>query len=78
MFTPGPAADDPQETAAVVLARPDAGEREQVLQRAAQVREVLTGFRSGSEELAAEGEPRAAYSQVVLLRPLEELVNPPI
>ncbi|CAL9278360.1 hypothetical protein SROCM77S_05978 [Streptomyces rochei] len=41
----------------MVLARPDAGEREQVLQRAAQVREVLTGFRSGSEELAAEGSP---------------------
>ena len=59
---PGPAADDPQETAAVVLARLDAGEREQVLQRAAHVREVLTGFRSGSEELAGEGEPRAAYT----------------
>ncbi|MEU6182954.1 helix-turn-helix domain-containing protein [Streptomyces coeruleorubidus] len=59
---PGPASDDPQETAAVALARLDAGERERVLERAAHVREVLTGFRSGSEELPMEGEPRAAYT----------------
>ncbi|MDX2757255.1 Mu transposase C-terminal domain-containing protein [Streptomyces europaeiscabiei] len=59
---PGPASDDPQETAAVVLARLNAGERELVLERAAHVREVLTGFRSGSKELAAVGEPRAAYT----------------
>ncbi|MFC9287910.1 hypothetical protein [Streptomyces sp. NPDC057052] len=38
----------------------DAGERKQVLERAAHVREVPTGFRSGSEGLPASGEPRAA------------------
>ncbi|WP_267246427.1 helix-turn-helix domain-containing protein [Streptomyces sp. PR69] len=59
---PGPASDDPRETAAVVLGRLDAGERTQVLERAAHVREVLTGFRSGSEELSAVGEPRPAYA----------------
>ncbi|GHH06495.1 hypothetical protein [Streptomyces rubradiris] len=47
----------PQETAAVVLARLDAGERELVLERAAHVREVLTGFHSGSEELPVVGSP---------------------
>lgn len=52
---PGPASDDPQSTAAVVLGQLDAGERERVLERAAHVREVLTGFRSGSDELPAEG-----------------------
>ncbi|GFH39228.1 helix-turn-helix domain-containing protein [Streptomyces pacificus] len=59
---PGPASDDPQEMAAVVLDRLESGERERVLERAAHVREVLTGFRSGSEELPREGEPRAAYA----------------
>ncbi|MFE3559456.1 hypothetical protein ACFXKW_32065 [Streptomyces sp. NPDC059193] len=59
---PGPASDDPQDVAAVVLDQLDASERSRVLERAAHMREVLTGFRSGSEELAAEGEPRAAYA----------------
>ena len=30
--------------------------------RAAHVREVLSGYRSGSEELAAPGEPRPEYA----------------
>ncbi|WNI24933.1 helix-turn-helix domain-containing protein [Streptomyces sp. ITFR-16] len=59
---PGPASDDPQETAAVVLGQLNDAEREQVLERAAHVREVLTGFRSGSDELPAAGEPHAAYA----------------
>ncbi|MEV7787615.1 hypothetical protein AB0O72_19825 [Streptomyces sp. NPDC088106] len=46
----------------MVLGQMDGGERERVLERAAHVREVLTGFRSGSEELPAVGEPRAAYA----------------
>lgn len=50
---PGPASDDPQQMAAAVLDWLDVGERERVLERAAHVREVLTGFRGGSEELAA-------------------------
>lgn len=59
---PGPASDDPQDVAAVVLGQMDDAERERVLGRAAHVREVLTGFRSGSEELAAVGEPCAPYA----------------
>lgn len=47
---------------ALALARLDNSERERVLERAAHLREALTGFRSGSEELAAVGEPRAAYT----------------
>lgn len=52
---PGVASDDPQDVAAVVLDQMDSAERERVLERAAHVREVLTGFRSGSKELAAVG-----------------------
>jgi hypothetical protein len=55
---PGPACDDPQETAAVVLDRLAAGEPE----RATHGREVFTGFRSGSGELPAAGEPRADWA----------------
>ncbi|MFJ6438456.1 transposase [Streptomyces sp. NPDC091416] len=59
---PGPSSDDDEELASVVLdqLRPD--ERRQVLERAEHVREVLTGFRSGSPELVREGEPRRDYA----------------
>lgn len=57
----GPSADDVDEIASVVLGQLREGERQRVLERAEHVREVLTGFRSGSPELAREGEPRAAY-----------------
>ena len=58
---PGPSSDDPDDLASVVLAQLTDSEREAVLERAAHVREVLTGFRSGSAELAGEGEPRAQF-----------------
>ncbi|MET8058121.1 Mu transposase C-terminal domain-containing protein [Streptomyces microflavus] len=57
----GPAADD-GDLAASVLARLTKEERKDVLERADHVREMLTGYRSGSEELARPGEPRPQYA----------------
>lgn len=58
---PGPASDDPWDTATVVLAELTERERLIMRERAAHVREVLTGFRSGSSFLAAPGEPRTQF-----------------
>ena len=49
---------DPVVAAAVVLAE---AEQAEVAQRAGHVREVLTGYRRGSAEVALPGEPRPAY-----------------
>ncbi len=57
----GPAADD-GDLVCVVLARLTKEERNDVLERAEHVRETLTGYRSGSEELARPGEPRSEYA----------------
>ena len=57
----GPASDDDQETAAVKLAFLTKEERKEVVELADHVREVLTGFRSGSAELARPGEPKPEY-----------------
>jgi hypothetical protein len=63
----GPSSSDQQDTAAVVLAiLPRAG-REQVAERAAHVEEALTGYRSGSPEIAAPGEPRPEYDPALPL-----------
>jgi hypothetical protein len=59
---PGPAADDPGDIVGVVLAELTEAQKRHVLERAAHVREVLTGYRSGTPELAAVGEPRPEYS----------------
>jgi transposase InsO family protein len=59
---PGPSSGDDEDLASVVLAQLSQGQREALLERAAHVREVLTGYRSGSPELAEEGEPRSQYS----------------
>ncbi|MFI7137496.1 Mu transposase C-terminal domain-containing protein [Streptomyces massasporeus] len=58
---PGPVADE-GESAAAVLARLTKKERKSVLERAEHVREMLTGYRSGAEELARPGEPRPEYA----------------
>lgn len=58
---PGPSADE-GDLAAVVLARLSKDERKDVLERAEHVREMLTGYRSGAEELARQGEPRPEYA----------------
>jgi hypothetical protein len=59
---PGPSSDDDEDLASVVLAQLSHGQREALLERAAHIREVLTGYRSGSPELAEEGEPRPQYA----------------
>lgn len=46
----------------MVLGQLDEAERREVLERAEHVRELLTGYRSGSPELAREGEPRDEYA----------------
>lgn len=58
---PGPSSDDVHDPASVVLAGLTESEKEAVLERAAHIREVLTGYRSGSAELAGVGEPRARF-----------------
>jgi transposase InsO family protein len=63
----GPCSGDDVEPAGVVLAQLSDVERKEVIERAAHVREVLTGFRSGSEELALLGEPRPEYRADVSL-----------
>ena len=63
----GPAGDDPGDVASVVLAQLDDAQRDRVLERAAHVLEVLTGYRSGHAALALEGEPRAPYAPGVRL-----------
>ncbi|HEV8279939.1 MAG TPA: Mu transposase C-terminal domain-containing protein [Streptosporangiaceae bacterium] len=60
--SPGPSSDDDEDIAGVVLARLSRGQREALLERAAHVRELLTGYRSGSAEMAGEGEPRPQYA----------------
>ncbi|WP_328765376.1 MULTISPECIES: helix-turn-helix domain-containing protein [unclassified Streptomyces] len=59
---PGPAADDPEEIASVVLGQLNEAERRKLLDRAEHVREVLTGYRSGTPEFARDDEPRPEYS----------------
>jgi hypothetical protein len=64
---PGPSSDDPDGAFGVMLAQLADAERGAVLERAAHVREVLTGYRSGSAELAGPGEPRASYDPALPL-----------
>lgn len=63
----GPHSFDDFELAAVVLAQLSDVEQNEVIERAAHVREVLTGFRSGSEQLALPGEPRPEYQASIPL-----------
>ena len=63
----GPSAGDVEEIASVVLGQLREDERYVVLERAEHVREVLSGYRSGSPELAREGEPRPEYASGELL-----------
>lgn len=60
--SPGPSSDDDEGLAGVVLAQLSHGQRDALLERAAHIREVLTGYRSGSPEMAEEGEPRPQYA----------------
>ena len=60
--SPGPSSDDDQDLASVILAQLSDGQREALLEKAAHIRELLTGYRSGSVEMAEEGEPRPQYA----------------
>ncbi|MET7911786.1 helix-turn-helix domain-containing protein [Streptomyces avermitilis] len=64
----GPSAADDEDVAAVVLDRLTKEERKSLLERAEHVREMLSGYRSGSEELPRPGEPRAQYLPGLPLR----------
>ncbi|MGW0556545.1 TnsA-like heteromeric transposase endonuclease subunit [Streptomyces sp. NPDC002926] len=59
--TPGPSSADAGETASVTLSLLEEFELETIRERAAHVNEVLYGYRSGTPELAAPGEPRPQY-----------------
>jgi hypothetical protein len=59
--TPGVSADDAVDPADVVLSAMSESESAIVAERAAHVREVLTGYRSGAAELATPDEPRPPY-----------------
>ncbi|MFI6048440.1 Mu transposase C-terminal domain-containing protein [Nocardia sp. NPDC051321] len=57
----GPAGTDEEALAGAVLDNLSETERSRLLERAAHVREVLTGYKSGAAELATAEEPRAEY-----------------
>jgi transposase-like protein len=57
----GPESTDQMVPAAVVLSSLPKKRLEEVRERAAHVREVLTGYRSGNSEIAEAGEPRAEF-----------------
>jgi len=58
----GPSSADDGDVAAVVLNRLTKDGKKEVLERAEHVREMLTGYRSGSEELPRPDEPRPQYA----------------
>jgi hypothetical protein len=58
---PGPLANDDEEIASVVLGQLNSVARAKILERAEHVREVLTGYRSGTSELARAGGPHPGY-----------------
>lgn len=57
----GPAADDDVEIAAVALGKSHVPERRNASENAAHVREILTGYKSGTDANAADGEPRPGF-----------------
>ena len=58
----GPNSDDLVDPADVVLSAMTDDERDAIRQRASHIREILTGFRSGSADFAEPGEPRNEYA----------------
>jgi hypothetical protein len=59
---PGPSSDEPREMASVILGQLTAEALKEVRERAADVNEVLSGYRSGTEELAGR-ESRAVSTR---------------
>ncbi|WP_406252699.1 helix-turn-helix domain-containing protein [Streptomyces atratus] len=64
----GPSSADDEDVAAVVLNRLAKHEKKEVLERAEHVREMVTGYRSGSEDLARPDEPRPQYAPALPLK----------
>ena len=64
----GPSSADDEDLAAVVLNRLAKNEKKEVLERAEHVREMVTGYRSGSEHLARPDEPRPQYAPALPLK----------
>ncbi|PNG23869.1 hypothetical protein [Streptomyces cahuitamycinicus] len=64
----GPSSSDSEDLAAVVLNRLTKHEKKEVLERAEHVREMVTGYRSGSEHLARPDEPRPQYAPTLPLK----------
>lgn len=58
---PGVSSQDLEDAASVVLSQLQPSERERLVSTAEHAREVFTGYRSGSAELAREGEPKPEY-----------------
>jgi hypothetical protein len=58
----GPHSDDEIDTAGVILANLTAEQLAGVNEKAAHVREVTTGYRSGTAEVRQPWEPRAEYA----------------
>ena len=63
----GPRADDDIEIAGVVLANLTARQLADVTEKSEHIREVLTGYKSGSAETALPGEPHQEYAPVLPL-----------
>jgi transposase InsO family protein len=57
----GPEPDDPYDPAAIALLGLSPADMKAVREKADHIREATTGYRSGSPELALEGEPRPEY-----------------
>lgn len=57
-----PSPDTDHDCASVILSELDDAARNTLAERASHIREVLTGYKSGSAELALPGEPREVYS----------------
>ena len=64
----GPSSDDDRDLASVVLSRLSVEERRRLLEKAEHVREVRFGYKSGTSELARDGEPRPEYDPSLPLK----------
>ncbi|GAA2282455.1 helix-turn-helix domain-containing protein [Kitasatospora cystarginea] len=64
---PGPSSADDEDLASVVVSALSLPERKRLRERTEHVREVRTGYRSGSAELARDGEPRPEYDPALPL-----------
>jgi transposase InsO family protein len=60
---PGPDSTDDVDPAAVVLGSLDVAQLRELRQRAGHIREVLTGYQSGSAEMPLPDEPRSQYDR---------------